>query len=140
MPTFEFRKHFVQSNMHPCDPWLMMFSIQHKTEEGWVNLFWIQTSIGHCCAANTIVMLHSWWGCEDVHAKARVAAAFQWLTEQSKLHPNGAWDLKDFFFFCGEHQTGFYRNIIQQPECTEILRFDSRSEPGHQVIQFHIKL
>ena len=98
-------------------------------------LFVVSAYAGSCCGISILSAV------TDYPHQGELKAALKWV---SGLYAEGkhtdffSWDMKSFIWFAGPGQ--HYIDKAAAMGMEEVFRFTSRSEPGHDVVQYFVDL
>lgn len=111
-----------------------------QPNHGEVTVACVTSWTAYCCGLNSLQNLEVGylhylgdnWG----------TLLLDWLSlgEIGARYPGSFYPQKDFIFACGDHQMDKYSSLLKDPRVSEIARFPSRSEPGHDICLYLIKL
>lgn len=101
------------------------------------RLFSVEAYSGNCCGASTIEAVNGYATEEQLCAGLKfVSNLHGHIDQDSAEDAHFMWHLKSFFFF-GSDQAE-YKRISKAFGMEEVFRFPSRSEPGHDVVQYFV--
>lgn len=98
------------------------------------RLFSVEAYSGNCCGASTISAVNGYASATQLAGGLKWLACLHGSVGTEGLHLT--WHLKSFFFFGSAQEE--YKRIAEAFGMKEVFRFPSRSEPGHDVVQFFV--
>lgn len=103
------------------------------------RLFSVEAYSGNCCGASTIEAVNGYATEEQLYAGLKfVSNLYGHVYQNSPEDAHFTWHLKSFFFFGSGQEE--YKRIAKAFGMEEVFRFPSRSEPGHDVVQYFVDL
>lgn len=118
------------------DGWQKTFDVLWLDKPRWevapYRLCKVETAMAHCCGANALTMVSNEFLLnKDI---AQTVLDFLGTCNFEEKHP---WRVKDLFYFCSAHRS---YPFLSFPKVTRVHTYPSRSEPGHDIAVYHIKL
>lgn len=106
---------------------------------GDTRLFRVEAYSGNCCGVSTIEAVNGYATEEQLSAGLEfVSNLYGHVDQNSPEDAHFTWQLKSFFFFGSDQEE--YKRIAKAFGMKEVFRFPSRSEPGHDVVQYFVDL
>lgn len=103
------------------------FQVFHGSD----RLFRVEAYSGNCCGISTIVAVN---GYVDLNV---LRGGLEYVANHDLNKLNLPWKMRSFFYYGNECGT-IYHERAKAFGMEEVFRFPSRSEPGHDVVQYFV--